>query len=147
MQHYRFEERLQMLKDFIETHHRFPYYNGNEQEASQKRWYYNVTAGVQPITDEQQAQLDEMVRHYDELGIPRSATEAEFLVKCRKLKKYISRKHALPLNSKSPELYSWLRRSLDNYESYTDKRRQYMTDLLNHILSLGFNIPRKKKQE
>lgn len=29
---------------------------------------------------------------------------------------------------------------IDNYDSYTDKRRQYMTDMLNYILSLGFSI-------
>ena len=84
--------------------------------------------------------LDEATNHYDTLGYPRTATENEFLVKCQDVKEYIRRNHTLPSNSDAPELYAWLRRSRDNYDSYTDKRRQYMTDLLNDILSFGFSI-------
>ena len=137
---YNFEERFLMFRDFIDTYHRFPSYNGSEHEASLMRWYYNVTTGVIQITDEQKSRLDETLRHYDELGYPRSVTESEFLVKCLDVKEYIRRNHSLPSNSNAPELYTWLHRSRDNYDSYTDKRRQYMTDLLNYVLSFGFSI-------
>lgn len=140
VQRYRFEERFQMFKDFVEAYHRFPSYNGSEQEASMMRWFYNVTTGVLSMTDEQKAMLDDTLKHYDELEYPRSATESEFLVKCQDVKEYIRRNHTLPSNSNAPELYSWLRRSRENYDSYTDKRRQYMTDLLNYVLSFGFSI-------
>lgn len=140
VQHYRFEERLQMFQDFVTAYHRFPSYNGSEQEASLIRWLYNVTNGILTMTDEQKAQLDETLLEYDRQGFPRSATEAEFLLKCQDVKDYIRQNHTLPTKSKAPELYAWLRRSRDNYDSYTDKRRQYMTDLLNYILSLGFSI-------
>ena len=140
VQRYRFEERFQMFKDFIDTYHRFPGYNGSNQESSLMRWYYNVTTGILLITDEQKKMLDDIVKHYDELGYPRSATENEFLIKCQDVKDYIRRNHMLPTNSDAPELYTWLRRSRDNYDSFTDKRRQYMTDLLNYILSFGFSI-------
>ena len=140
VQRYRFEERLQMFKDFIEAYHRFPSYNGSEQEASMMRWYYNVTTGVLSLTDEQKSILDNTTALYDAMGYPRTATENEFLVKCQDVKEYIRRNHKLPSNSDTPELYAWLRRSRDNYDSYTDKRRQYMTDLLNDVLSFGFSI-------
>lgn len=140
VQRYRFEERFQMFRDFVTAYHRFPSYNGSEQEASLMRWLYNVTNGILTMTDEQKVQLDEALLEYDKQGIPRSATEAEFLLKCQDVKDYIRQKHTLPENSKAPELYAWLRRSRENYDSYTDKRRQYMTDLLNYILSLGFSI-------
>ena len=140
VQRYRFDERFRMLKDFVSAYHRFPSYNGSEQEASLMRWLYNVTSGILTMTNEQKAQLDEALRAYDEQGIPRSATEAEFLLKCQDVKDYIRQNYTLPSNSKAPELYAWLRRSRDNYDSYTDKRRGYMTDLLNYILSLGFSI-------
>lgn len=140
VQRYRFEDRFQMFKDFIDTYHRFPGYNGSDQESSLMRWYYNVTTGVLSITDEQKKMFDDTVKHYDELGYPRSATENEFLIKCQDVKDYIRQNHTLPTNSNAPELYAWLRRSRDNYDSFTDKRRQYMTDLLNYILSFGFSI-------
>ena len=140
VQRYRFEERFQMFQDFVTAYHRFPSYNGSEQEASLMRWLYNVTNGILTMTDEQKAQLDEMLLEYDKQGIPRSATEAEFLLKCQDVKDYIRQHHTLPTNREAPELYAWLRRSRDNYDSYTDKRRQYMTDLLNYVLSFGFSI-------
>lgn len=140
VQRYRFEDRFQMFKDFIETYRRFPSYNGGDKEASLMRWYYNVTTGVLSMTDEQRAMLNDALRQYDEVGIPRSATESEFLLKCQDVKDYIRQHHTLPTNREVPELYAWLRRSRDNYDSYTDKRRQYMTDLLNYVLSFGFSI-------
>ena len=140
VQRYSFEERFQMFKDFIDTYHRFPSYNGSEQEASMMRWYYNVTTGVLSMTDEQKAMLNDTTARYDAMGYPRTATESEFLVKCQDVKEYIRRNHTLPSNNDVPELYAWLRRSRDNYDSYTDKRRRYMTDLLNDILSFGFSI-------
>lgn len=140
IQRYSFEERFQMFKDFIDAYHRFPSYNGSEQEASMMRWYYNVTTGVLSVNDEQKSMLDDTTARYDAMGYPRTATENEFLVKCQDVKEYIRRNHTLPSNIEAPELYAWLRRSRDNYDSYTDKRRQYMTDLLNDILSFGFSI-------
>lgn len=95
---------------------------------------------VLSVTDEQRTLLNDTLRRYDELGIPRYATESEFLLKCQDVKDYIRQHHALPTNREAPELYAWLRRSRENYNSYTDKRRQYMTDLLNYVLSFGFCI-------
>lgn len=130
-----FEDRFQMFKDFIDTNHRFPYYNGTELEATLVHWYYNVTKGILDISDEQKSMFDHTLRHYGELGYPRSVTEGEFKMKCEEVKEYIRRNHTLPSNTKAPELYAWLRRSRNNYASYTDKRRQYMEDLLDFILS------------
>ena len=140
VQRYSFEDRFQMFKDFIETYRRFPSYNGGDKEASLMRWYYNVTTEVLSMTDEQRALFNDTLKRYDELGIPRYATESEFLLKCQDVKDYIRQHHTLPTNREAPELYAWLRRSRDNYDSYTDKRRQYMTDLLNYVLSFGFSI-------
>ena len=140
VQRYSFEDRFQMFKDFIETYRRFPSYNGGDNEASLMRWYYNITTEVLSMTDEQRTLFNDTLKRYDELGIPRYATESEFLLKCQDVKDYIRQHHTLPTNREAPELYAWLRRSRDNYDSYTDKRRQYMTDLLNYVLSFGFSI-------
>ena len=140
VQHYRFDERFLMFKEFVDTYHRFPSYNGGDKEASLMRWYYNVTTGVLSMTDEQRAMLNDTIRQYDENGIPRYATEFDFLLKCQEVKDYIRQHHTLPTNREAPELYAWLRRSRDNYDSFTDKRRQYMTDLLNYVLSFGFSV-------
>lgn len=140
VQRYRFEERFEMFKNFIETYHRFPSYNGSEEEASLMRWLYNATNDVIVLTEEQKLFLAATTKHYDDLGYPRSVTEYEFLTKCQDVKEYIRQHHTFPTNREAPELYAWLRRSRDNYDSFTDKRRQYMTDLLNYILSFGFCI-------
>ncbi|MCI5930194.1 MAG: hypothetical protein MRZ70_02490 [Prevotella sp.] len=140
VQRYSFEERFQMFKNFVDTYHRFPSYNGSEEEASLMRWFHNATNDVLTISEEQKALLDATTKRYDDLGYPRSATESEFLLKCMDVKDYICQHHTLPTNREAPELYAWLRRSRDNYDSFTDKRRLYMTELLNYILSFGFSI-------
>ena len=139
-QHYSFEERFQLFKEFVDNYHRFPCYNSSEQESSLSRWYYRVTNGIVAITNDQKKILDDMANYYKSLGYPSSVTENEFLIKSQDIKKYICQNHRLPTNKDAPELYTWLRRSRDNYDSYVDKRREYMTDLLNYILSLGFSI-------
>lgn len=139
-QRYSFEERLQMFTDFVEEYHRFPVSSGSEQESSMNRWFYNISNRLVYINEERKRMLDEIIAKYDALGYPRTATEYEFLIKCQDLKDYICKYHTLPSNNNAPELYSWLRRSRENYDSYTDKRRQYMTDLLNYILYFGFSI-------
>ena len=140
VQRYHFEERFKMFQNFVEMYHRFPSYNGSEEEASLMRWLYNATNGVLVLNDEQKLLLEATTKQYDELGYPRSATEYDFLTKCQDVKDYIRRHHTLPTNRDAPELYAWLRRSRDNYDSFTDKRRLYMTDLLNYVLSFGFCI-------
>lgn len=139
-QRYSFEERISLFKEFVDTYHRFPCSNGSENEASLMRWYYNVINNLLTITNSQRKIFDDLIKHYDELGYPRSATENEFLIKCKDVKNYIRQYHTLPTNGNAPELSAWLRRSRDNYDTFTDKRRQYMTDLLNYILSFGFSI-------
>lgn len=139
-QRYSFEERLQMFTDFVEEYHRFPVSSGSEQETSLNRWVYNISNRLVYIDDERKRKLDEIIAKYDALGYPRTATEYEFLIKCQDLKDYICKYHTLPSNNNAPELYAWLRRSRENYDSFTDKRRQYMTDLLNYILYFGFSI-------
>lgn len=140
VQRYKFDDRFQMFKDFVDAYHRFPNYNGSEQETSLMRWLYNVTTGVLSASDEQLSALNEQLKQYDDLGYPRTATEWDFLTKCNDVKEYINKHHTPPTNSNAPELYYWFRRSRDNYDSYIDKRRRYMTDLMNWVLSLGFSI-------
>lgn len=137
---YGFEERFLMFKDFVETYHRFPGNNGSVHESTLTNWYYHVTKGELTMTDEQKRLFDDAVKYYDGLGYPRSTKEHEFLIKCQDVKDYISQYHTLPTNGKAPELYTWLRRSIGNYDSYIDKRRLYMTDLLKYIRSLGFSL-------
>ena len=140
VQRYRFEDRFQMFKNFVDTYHRFPSYNGSEEEASLMRWFYNVTKGGLVLTDNQAIRLDKTLTHYDKLGYPRTSIEYEFLMNCQKMKEYICQYHALPTNNRASELFAWFRRSRDNYNSFTDKRREYMTDLLKYILALGFGV-------
>ncbi len=137
---YSFEERLEMFQDFVETYHRFPGSDGSELENSLMRWYYRASTGSLTMTEEQRAKLDDLSKRFDDLGYPRTATENEFLIKCQDMKDFIRQNHTLPSNNKAPEMYAWFRRSCDNYDSYTDKRRRYMTELLNYVLSLGFSI-------
>lgn len=137
---YKFEERLQMFKDFVNTYQRFPLSNGGEFEASLQRWYYNISNVVLEITEEQLIQFNNMVSYYESRYIPRSGYEIEFLNNCNDYKAFIKMFHIPPDRNNGEELYYWLIRSKENYNSYTDFRRVYFSDLLTFISSYGFKI-------
>ena len=137
---YKFEERLQMFKDFVNTYQRFPLSNGGEFEASLHRWYYNISNDVLEITEEQLIQFNNMVSYYESRYIPRSGYEIEFLNNCNDYNAFIKMFYILPDRNNGEELYYWLIRSKENYNSYTDFRRMYFSDLLTFISSYGFKI-------
>ena len=135
---YPFEERLRMYKDFVDTYHRFPTSSGAEQEFSLQRWLYNIQHDITEINDEQRRELEEMLASYENSGYPRNAIENEFLQKCNDFKEYVNNKYTLPAYNDGEELFFWMKRSKENFDSYTDQRRAYLTDLLNYLYSLGF---------
>ena len=140
-QRYNFEDRMNSFRDFVDTYHRFPLSTGGEEEASLRRWYYNVENYIIDIPSEEA--LDDflnMIEHYNQMGIPRTGYESEFLNNCERYQEFINSTYKLPSAKNGEDLYWWFKRSLDNYDSYVDHRRQYLTMLINYIRSLGFSI-------
>lgn len=137
---YSFEDRLKMYCNFIETYHRFPLSNGGELEASLQRWCNNVFTGAVETSEEEINKLNKSINYYENLNYPRNAFEAEFLNKCKEFKEFILENHCMPSQMHGKELYRWMRRSKDNMNSYTDKRRLYFLDLLSYISSFGFKV-------
>ena len=137
---YKFEERLLMFKDFVNTYHRFPFSNGGEIEASLHRWYYNISNNVLDITEEQLCLFKNMIFDCEVGYIPRNSYEIEFLNNCNDYKDFVNRNHILPNRKNGVELYNWLNRSKANFNSYTDFRRKYLIDLLSEVASYGFEI-------
>lgn len=135
-----FEQRLQMFKDFIETYKRYPLSNGGEIESSLQRWYYNITNNFLDITEEQLDLFHRLIQHFERNYIPRTGFEIEFFNNCLSYKSFIKTYHILPNRDNGTELYYWLIRSKENFNSYTDFRRIYFTDLLSYISSFGFSI-------
>ena len=137
---YTFEQRLQMFKDFIESYKRFPLSSGGEIESSLYRWYYNLSNNVLDVTAEQLELFNRLIQQCEKSYIPRTGFEIEFLNNCLNYKSFIKDNHILPNRDNGTELYYWLIRSKENFNSYTDYRRIYFTDLLSYIASFGFNI-------
>ena len=137
---YAFATRLRMYKEFVNTYHRFPTSVGAEQESSLHRWLYNIQHDILDITEEQRQELNEMLLSYENSGYPRTAAENKFLQKCNDFKDYVNNNYALPTYNDGEELFFWIRRSKDNFVSYTDQRKAYLIELLNYLYSLGFCI-------
>lgn len=135
-----FEERMVNYKNFIETYHRFPAASGGDEEASLRRWHYNVINGIIVLEPEQRAEFDEMVFFYKNKGYPTNLIENEFLNKCREYKAFIKQNRGRPTSTKGEDLYFWFRRSLENYKGYEDQRYNYFCDLVNYVKSFGFSI-------
>lgn len=136
-----FVERMKKFRKFVETYHRFPLLNGGEEEASLRRWYYNVENCIVDAPNEEV--LDEflmMIDKYNNSGIPRTGYESQFFDFCEKYKSFINTHYTLPSLKSGGELYWWLKHALENLDSYIDHRREYLTDLIQYITSLGFEI-------
>ena len=137
---YTFNERMKMLTQFIYTYHRFPFSRGGDIEQSLQRWLYNVENNQLDITYSQKSRLKSALQPFRDLHYPENETEKIFLEFCEQYKAHIEKEYELPTRRTNIELYDWMKRAKDNYNSYIDNRRYYLTQLFNYILSLGFDI-------
>ncbi len=137
---YRFSERFKMLETFISTYRRFPTSSGGETEQSLYRWLENVESDRVEVTATQKIELTAMLQSFRDAHIPENQLEENFLEMCQRYKAYIESEYELPTRRGNPELYEWMYRSKANYNSYTDNRRYYLSELFKYINSLGFNI-------
>ena len=139
-QKFSFEERFQMVLDFVEKYKRFPIFNSGELEGSLSRWLYRVSHNKTAITQDQKIQLDDFLNRYSNTRIPQTGLEVSFLERCERVKEIIQKKHRLPLSKEEPDIYSWLYKNKEKYEIYDDKRKMYFQDLLQFIHSFGFAL-------
>lgn len=135
-----FEERIKDYRQFIETYHRFPYSLESEIEGALSRWAYRIINNIIDITPEQRVLFDDMMKSYEKSGYPRNGHENAFLNNCNDFKDFVEKHHKLPSITTNRFLCNWYYRSKANYNSYTDQRRQYLTDLFDYITSYGFKI-------
>lgn len=140
IQRFKFEERISMFRDFVNTYHRYPTSTGGDMEGSLQRWYYNVFNGLLDITEEQKKEFDNLVTEYTLATIPQTDVENKFLINCIEYKEFLNRNHKLPSATNGEELYSWFYRAKSKYEGFYDQRYKYMLDLINYIQSYGFVI-------
>ena len=139
-QHLSFEDRLTLFCEFVDTYNRFPVNSNGDQEASLCRWLNRIRNNHVELSVEQRNKFEEKIAQYEMRFIPRNATESEFRNMCKAYKEYIASYHTLPTLSTESSLYSWYRRAKDNYNSYTDFRREYLSDLFTYLSSFGFKL-------
>lgn len=135
-----FNERLADFCEFVNTYKHYPLPGNGDDEASLYRWLYNIQNEKYEVKDTYKERLTATLARYEADYIPRNNLENEFLNKCRKYRAYVISHDSLPTASTAPRLYRWMARSKANYNSYTDYRRKYITDLFNYLISLGFSI-------
>ena len=137
-----FVDRLEAFRQFVDTNHRFPQSNNGEEEASLKRWYYNVENGIiTPPSDDVLNQYKLMIEGYAGQRIPRTAYEVSFLEKCEAYKQFILTAHQLPTTHSNQELSYWFKHVKDNQYDSDDYRGRYLKDLTDFIRSYNFTIP------
>lgn len=137
---YTFSERLRMLTQFITSYHRFPFSSGGDIEQGLQRWLYNAENDLLDLTYGQKNKLKAELEPFRQAHLPESDYEERFLETCEQYKAYIENEYDLPSRRDDPELYEWMRRSKENYNSYIDNRRYYLSELFKYIHSLGFEI-------
>lgn len=113
-QRFSFDERLKMFRNFVQEYHRFPIFNGADEEASLRRWLYNVQNGVVEMTREQKIVMDNVLKTYEDSLIPRNASESAFRNNCMDYVSYIKRSHKQPTSTEAAELYRWYKNQSTN---------------------------------
>lgn len=71
---------------------------------------------------------------------PENETEERFLETCEQYRAHIEKEYELPTRGSNTELFDWMKRAKENYNSYIDNRRYYLMELFNYIHSLGFDL-------
>lgn len=140
VQRFKFEERILMFRDFVNTYHRYPLASGGDLESSLQRWYYNIINGILEVTEDQKKNFDDLIYTYNQKEIPQTGLENEFYNNCIEYKNFMNRNHKLPSSIDGGELYTWFYRSKTKYKGFTDQRHKYMLDLFNYIISFGFTL-------
>lgn len=133
-----FDERFQNFKEFVNTYLRIPYCSGADDEDSLYRWYNNVLNGNISTTDEQRRMLNDFVDSNKEL--PQNGTEVRFKKLCQEYIDYVKSNYELPSYREGATLYNWLKKTLPNYLSYNDNRKNYFSKLIEELETYGFYI-------
>lgn len=135
-----FQQYMEDVKAFVTTYQRYPFSDGGEQESNLYRWLYRAHKGIFPLSDDQASQLEAMEKDFEALHVPHSLDEQKMKEWCREYKEYVAYHHSLPSWQKAQELHRWMQRAKLSYDSYTDQRRHYLTDLFLYLESLGFCV-------
>ncbi len=128
-----FVENFVEFRNFVDKHHRFPLFAGDEDETFLYRWQHNVESGNISMTLEQKEEFRRTVETYTSLEYPRTASEYEFLKCCDRYKDFITRNHAVPTPNTDPELYNWYRKARARYNKMDELRRKRMKELTDFI--------------
>ncbi|MDE7419660.1 MAG: hypothetical protein K2N35_05585, partial [Muribaculaceae bacterium] len=133
-----FDTRFEELKQFVSTLKRLPIQTGSEEEKSLARWISNVLKSNIESTAEQIRLLKNFLVEHKTL--PQNGTEYNFKQMCDEIKVMVAKTFALPTASDNIREYSWLRKNIDKYTSYTDNRKSYFEDLLAYLKDFGFYL-------
>ncbi len=138
----RFLVKLEKFKNFVEKNHRFPLCGlfVGEEEASLYRFQNNIKSGVFLLSNDEMQLYNDMLKNFERYYYPRNAREENFLNSCENMKRYIREFRSIPTPNSDKDLSYWYYRAKRDYNSYTDYRRKYMTDLIDFIKSLGFHV-------
>lgn len=72
--------RLSQFKNFVIEHQRFPFYNGDQEEASLCRWRYNVSRGKINLEPDEIIDFENFCRDHSDL--PSKVSEVNFSGRC-----------------------------------------------------------------
>lgn len=125
-----FDERLAMLREFIDTNRHLPVYNNDPHQKGLCHWLYNVSNGIIETTAGQRAQLDALLADARAKHYPATGKEYNFLEKCRRYREFVATRGKRPTNADGKALASWMERARRSVDKWTDQRPRYLAELL-----------------
>lgn len=133
-----FDVRFKEYCDFVVNNGRLPYSNNGESEGVLTRWRRNIMEHRVDVTPEQEKRL---VRFLESVSsIPQNGTENRFRNNCDSVKEIVETEGRLPLSTREPSLYIWLKKSIREQGQWRDNRKEYFDNLIDWLLLYGIDL-------
>lgn len=120
-----FAVRFMQFKEFVSTHHRWPFAANDQEETQLLRWHNNVQGRRINTTGGEMA--DFAYYCLDNFLLPRNSSELDFLNNCEQCKTYYAEQGHLPPSSHP--LGAWLKKI--SSKKLTPRKSAYLQELKN----------------
>ncbi|MGM9797583.1 MAG: hypothetical protein ACI3ZY_08445 [Parabacteroides sp.] len=126
--------------NFVAKTHRLPIDRKDMDEYRLHVWMLYVQNGLVNITDKQRQLYLHTMAEYERMRVPRKLCEFNFKENCDRYRAFVDTYAALPTISTNYDLHTWIMRSIKNFHTFTDYRKEYLSDLLRYLDSKGLSV-------
>lgn len=139
IRHRKFEESLQLVKDFVAANKRLPFLDGAPEERKLHLWMRNSRAKRNKKTPEQLALIDDIINEVKAKGYPLTRRDNIFRMVCKQYCDYITTHNSHPTLESNAALYVWYAQTKNSLHAMTEMRQRQFNEVTQFIQEHGLN--------